>query len=222
MPNCNKYYIPGIIKHSNLMALLNGYKRPNDKISYMIEKGELIKIKKGMYVFSEYYKSGDFSFFNLANALYGPSYVSMYSALAYYGAIPEEVYTVDSITIKRSKKFKTPIGTFHYHKSDKKFFNYGIDSIKTKDGISFLIASPTKALCELIWFTKGLDIGNIKELEDFLFDDIRLDYDFLEKLSMEELKIYTGFGKKIRILNNLQRLIKVTKKYRNATVEEMA
>ncbi len=49
--------------------------------------------------------------FLLANHVYGPSYVSMDSALSFYGMIPERVYEISSATTKTSRQFRTPAGT---------------------------------------------------------------------------------------------------------------
>ena len=46
--------------------------------------------------------------------IYGPSYVSKEYALAHHGLIPEGVTLVTSITPKRFKHFKTPVGEFVY------------------------------------------------------------------------------------------------------------
>ena len=85
----------------------------------------------------------------IANHLYAPSYVSMSSALRYYGLIPEEVYTKQSMTLKYAKNFDTPFGRFEYTHISKAAFSVGLTSIK-KDGYAFVMATPEKALCDLI------------------------------------------------------------------------
>ena len=60
--------------------------------------GEIIRLKKGLYVSSPRVSRVELSPFLLANHIYGPSYVSMHTALRYYGLIPEAVYVVQSMT----------------------------------------------------------------------------------------------------------------------------
>jgi len=163
------------VSHGNLLALLGDYKRPNDKISYMVEEGELLRIKKGLYLFQESLAHGKISLFQVANIINGPSYVSMFSALAFYGLIPEQVPTIESITTKRAKTYQTPIGLFKFFAGNEETFHLGIDYKKLNDTAAFLIASPTKAICDIIWHTPKLQITSLEELTMFLEKNIRFD-----------------------------------------------
>lgn len=59
--------------------------------------GKIIRLKKGLYVVDPKVSRIALSTEIIANHLYAPSYVSMQTALRYYGLIPEAVlyYTVD-------------------------------------------------------------------------------------------------------------------------------
>ena len=91
------------VTHQVLLNLLKAYKRPNDKIHEML--------KKGIYIWGDALQVEPFS---IANALYGPSYISAESALAYRALIPEQVFAFVSMTTKPSKKFTNKIGNFEY------------------------------------------------------------------------------------------------------------
>ena len=105
-----------------LKALLSNLKYPKDKISDLEKRGALIRLKKDLYV-----KGGaDVSKELIANHLYGISYVSLETALAYYGMIPERVYTVRSMTTKRAKTFTTPLGNFEYKTVSADYFSIGL------------------------------------------------------------------------------------------------
>ncbi len=199
--------LPGTITHGNLLALLSAYKRPNDKIAYMIEKGELISIKKGLYFFSEAYKNGDSSSFQAANVIYGPSYVSLYSALAYYGLIPESVNIIESITTKRSNFFSTSIGNFKYFSGIPSVFHIGINYKKWNDKIAFLLASPTKALCDIIWQTSKLNINSTTEMETFLEYNMRFDMDRINELKPSEIEACIKSNRKKKLLEYLEKVI---------------
>ena len=68
----------------------------------------------------------------IANHLYAPSYVSMSSALRYYGLIPEAVYTKQSMTLKHSRDFDTPLGRFEYTNISREAFSVGLTSMKKR------------------------------------------------------------------------------------------
>ena len=92
-----------LLDRSVLERQLSKYKRVSDKISEMIKTGELIPMMRGKYISGQAYKAGKVSRFQIANTLYGPSYVSGFTALYYYGWIPERVISVESATTLRSK-----------------------------------------------------------------------------------------------------------------------
>src|SRR5689334_12736834 len=85
------------ITHQMLLSILKGYKRPNDKINMLVEKGFLTPVKKGLYITGPALNAGKPGSFLLANHICGPSYVSIDSALSFYGLIPERVYETSSV-----------------------------------------------------------------------------------------------------------------------------
>ncbi len=91
---------------SVLQSLFASYNYPNDKIQALEDNGKLIRLKRGQYVVSPEVSGELLSVELIANHLYGPLYVSMESALRYYGLIPEKVVAVRSATTNRSKKFE--------------------------------------------------------------------------------------------------------------------
>ncbi len=82
------------ISHQLLLSLLNGYKRPNDKIHDLIKKGDLQILKRGLYLAGPSVSTIKPATFLIANHLLGPSYVSLDSALSYHGLIPERVFEI--------------------------------------------------------------------------------------------------------------------------------
>lgn len=88
-----------------LKSIFPNYKSVNNKISELEKSGKIIRLKKGMYVVSSKESGKLLSMELIANHIYGPSYVSMESALCYYGLIPESVYIMRSMTTKHSKGF---------------------------------------------------------------------------------------------------------------------
>jgi hypothetical protein len=170
-----------------MLDMLKDYKRPNDKISELIKGGELIPLKKGLYISGVKTDLTGPEPFLIANHLWGPSYISLESAMSYWGIIPERVYEVSSITMKVSKKYKTPIGRFSYRSMPLPYYSFGIRSIELSPAQVALVATPEKALCDKIITTSGLSLRSPSQTLDFLLDDLRIDKEWLHKFNLKEL-----------------------------------
>ncbi len=197
----------GIVPISSavLKSVLVDYKSVNTKIHALEKQGELIRLKKGLYVVSPKVAGRELSLELIANHLYGPSYVSMQSALRYYGLIPERVYTVRSMTTKHSREFKNEVGVFSYREVADDYFAVGVTQAKT--AVPFLIATPEKALCDTIIHTPGLTLRSIRAIEEYLTGDLRFDMDRLFALDTSVLRACVAVGKKKTELQNLITLI---------------
>jgi hypothetical protein len=196
------------VKFSTLSHLLSEYQSPADKVSAMERAGELIRLKKGLYVVSEQASGKKISRELIANHLYSPSYVSCESALSYYGLIPESVYTLRSITPKRSRVFSNKLGHFDYISVADDYFYIGIQQQNIRESYAFLIASPEKALTDLIITTRKLRIQSLKAMISFLEDDIRFDTSVLSGFDTKIIEKCLLFGAKKTELKNLIKLIK--------------
>lgn len=194
------------IESAAIGDLFPSHKYKNNKISALEKKGELIRLKQGLYVPSPRMTGWRLSLELIANHLYGPSYVSMNTALRYYGLIPERVYRICSMTMKHSRTFTNSLATFEYVHADSTVFSIGIRCIN-EDDTYFLIASPEKALCDLIANISGLNLRYRKEIITWLEEDIRFDTDALADFDIEILKAYAKVGKKKNMINQLIKLI---------------
>jgi len=157
-----------------LKEAFRAYRSPKDKIARMAANSELIRIKKGLYVNRPSAATGLVCLELVANWLYGPSYVSRETALMYHGMIPEMVLAVRSMAVKRRKVYRTPLGVFDYTTVPKDYFAVGI-SREERNGYSFLIASPEKALCDVIIATSGIRIQSVKAMREYIEEDMRID-----------------------------------------------
>ncbi len=190
-----------------LLVLLKDYKKPREKISYLVKKGELIRLKNGFYLVKRKIGLGRDKYIpyeQIANFLYGPSYVSLEWALSYYGLIPEGVRTITCMSLDRSKEYSTPIGDFSYCRIPSSAFPIGVVQKKTEDSsTTFLMATPEKALADLVFVTcKGL---TKEELQAELIQSKRIDPECFQKLDKKLLheiaKQYRS--KRIRFLVDL-------------------
>ena len=161
--------------YQTLLDSVHGYAQPRMKISGMLAKGDIVRVKKGLYILGESLRRRPFCRELLANLIYGPSYVSLEYALHYHGLTPERVETVTSVTCGRSRAFDSPVGTFSYRMIPMEAFRTGMDQVELDDGRSFLIAIPEKALADRIVADRGAGISTQKELHEYLLADIRID-----------------------------------------------
>lgn len=189
-----------------LASIYSERKYVRNKISSLEDEGKIIRLKRGLYVASPEFSDKRLSINLIANHLYGPSYVSCQSALAYYGLIPERVYGVTSMTMKHSRKFTNSLGTFDYIRCEQDVFAIGLDMQRESD-VSFVIATPEKALCDLIATTPGLNLRYTNEILTWLEDDIRFDMDEFFKLNVSILEEYAKVGKKSTMITKLIKII---------------
>jgi hypothetical protein len=185
--------------YQTLLGALKGYAHPRDRITTLLRKGIIIRVKKGFYVFGENDHQHPYSREILANLMYGPSYISLEYALQYYGLIPERVEAVTSVTVGRSRKFSTPLGLFTYRMIPMAAFRAGMDQIEMEDGRSYLIAVPEKALADKLRSDR-ISICSQKELQSWLFDDLRMDSAAIREMRPERLDEYASLYRSRKIL----------------------
>lgn len=173
--------------YQTLLDSLRSYSFPRKKITSMLHKAEIIRVKKGIYLFGEGYRRSPYCRELLANLIYGPSYISLEYALHYYGLTPERVETITSVTCGRSRSFTTPAGSFSYRMIPLTAYRFGIDRIELADGRSFLMAITEKALCDRIIADQGNGITSQKALLIYLQENLRIDPDALPSLDADTL-----------------------------------
>ena len=179
----------------------------NQKIRLLERDKQIIRLKKGLYVCSPEVTGVTLSTELIANHLYAPSYVSMSSALRYYGLIPEAVYTIQSMTLKHSRDFDTPLGRFDYTYISKAAFPIGLTNIR-KDGYAFVIATPEKALCDLVANSTGVNLRYPKEAAIYLEEDIRMELSDFKQMNPSIFEEYAAVGKKAESIRTLINLLK--------------
>lgn len=192
---------------ATLDCLLRNYHSPKDKASCMVKQDELVRIKRGLYCVSPRITGQRLSKELIANHLYGPSYVSLETALAYHKLIPERVEVIQSVVIKRAKTFQTRLGQFTYTTIPADYYSIGINQEKTLTGQTFLIASPEKALCDLILLRPNLRIVSQKAMSIFLKEYMRID---LQSVLNPNLAIFDqciATGRKYMELRCLRKVI---------------
>lgn len=139
------------------------------------QKRYIIKLRREYYCFADRRKEESFLFF-ASNKIYSPSYISLESALAYYGLIPEGVFLTSGISSGNTAKYQTPFGEFSYnHLKPSLFFGYRL--IRINDS-TIKMADPEKALLDFIYLKKidtteafeglRLNVTQLKEILDYI------------------------------------------------------
>jgi len=192
---------------------LQDYARPRAKITALLKSKELIRVKKGLYVLDGKNPRNPFVKETLANLIYGPSYISLEYALAFYRFIPERVEMVTSVSSRKDKLFKTPLGLFSYRYLNPAKYCIGVTQVMYDATHPILIATPEKALADQILLgIPNLHFDDINDVENFLFEDLRIPY---EKIAQLNRKLFSKIAalvgnKNINFLN--QFLKKLRKK----------
>jgi len=185
-----KDYTEAPISRHLIVELLSKYQRPNDKISELLKSKELISIRRGLYIIGPKMDLPSPEPFLIANHLRGPSYVSLESALSYWNMIPERAYEISSVTTKTSKIYKTPVGRFSYKKLKTPYYSYGIKNVEYSPKQKILIASREKALCDKIVLTPKINLRSVKQTQEFLTEDLRMDNEVLSKLDTKVIELW--------------------------------
>ena len=189
-----------------LQSLYKDYQSPNMHISMLEKKGRLIRLKRGLYVVSPEISGKDLSVGLIANHIYGPSYVSLHWALRFYGLIPERIDTVTSITTRHTREFENSLGRFTFRGVTPDYFPIGIKS-QEDAGLHFLLASPEKAICDMLMQEKHVPDQSISRLEVFFEEDMRIDLEDLRQLDASIIRQCMGAGNKKQVFANLLKLI---------------
>jgi len=165
---------------------------------------EVVRIHRGLYCLTERYLRQKLDPLVLAQRIYGPSYISLETALSYHGWIPEAVYAVTSVCTDRSREFDTPLGRFSFTRIPQETFYAEASRVEKEAGGSFLMASPLKALADYVYVHKcdwrssrpvveslRVDERNLESVDSEAFDRLVGNYSslrvrrFLEGLQQE-------------------------------------
>ncbi|MCB1114226.1 MAG: hypothetical protein KDK62_05665 [Chlamydiia bacterium] len=178
-----------IVDTQALLQVFAGYKKPREAILNRVKSGDLIRLKNGLYLINDRITSGNetvIPYEQIANLLYGPSYVSMEWALSFYGMIPERVHGVTSMTLGRHKEYQTPVGDFCYYPLSANRYSIGVGLKKSADFVGgFFIATPEKALAD--WVFKTCNDLNKEDLKKELLESKRMSQEQLRELDKELL-----------------------------------
>jgi predicted transcriptional regulator of viral defense system len=129
------------------------------QLSRWTKSGRVYQLRRGLYAIAPPYQKVIPHPFMVANLIQRASYVSLQSALSFYGLIPETVQTTLSITAGRPERRITPLGIFEFRHIRRDLLNgYRTTELEgSKPGQQALVATPEKALLDLVYLQPGGD-----------------------------------------------------------------
>jgi predicted transcriptional regulator of viral defense system len=176
-----EFFETGVVSVHQVRAWYPDFDKNN--LTRWVRQGYLTRLRQGFYAFSEYLPSRDFALY-ISNRIYKPSYISLHTALAFYGVIPEAVVQITAVSSLKTAEFVNDFGTYSYKKMrEDLMFGYELMPFGERT-IGF--ATPEKALLDLLWLYPFYNTPNeMKEL--------RLDDDFMQdELNRERLAEYAA------------------------------
>lgn len=189
-----------------LKSLFRDYRSPDKKVQALERAGMLIKLKRGLFVVSPDISGKMVSVELVANHLYGPSYISAHYALRHYGLIPERVYEITSATTLHTSRFENFFGRFSYRGVSSSYFPIGVRS-ELAEGIAYMIATPEKALCDMLMSERYVPSQSIASLEVFFEEDMRIEISDIRSMDRKIIEACKEAGKKKNVLTNLLKIM---------------
>lgn len=162
----------GCFNINQVYAWQPGFDRNN--FGRWLKRGYLVRLRRGVYAFPEYMSKPDMAVY-FAERIYGPSYVSLHTALSSYGLIPESVAQITSVTSMKTAVFKNRFGEYSY-KSIRDDLMFGYEPRTLADGRTVPYATREKALLDLLYlypfYNTENELTNLRLDPDVLRGDL--------------------------------------------------
>ena len=188
-----------------LMEELKAYSSPKSKITRLIRSGELIQLRRGLFFDTT---ESEYSTKVISGLLYGPSYVSFETALAYYSLIPEMVTIITCAAYNKNKNkvYNTELGSFHYYHIPNAVYPLGLNQ-RQESGYNFLIATPEKAILDMLYRQANKET----DIYSYLIESMRMNFEDLSKLDSKVVSVLAPLYKRNLCLQFSQFLQKEVK-----------
>lgn len=198
-----------VLSSRQLERLLGGSDaRRYGMVNRALKSGELLKVRRGLYVLSHENRRTSVQVFALAQQMVPGSYVSVETALSFHGWIPEAVHVVASLTSGgKSLEFSHNVlgrFTFRSISTNPGYFLQTITRHELHKQVA-LVAEPMRALIDMVYLRKlpwqGLG---------YLLDGLRVDEQLLRSVAVSDIKklfdVYKGKREKMFIEELLRAL----------------
>ena len=136
--------------------------------------GYIVPLRQGWYAFADYIQQPDYARF-IAGKICAPSYISMHTALSFYGIIPEAVVEITSVTTQKTCRYESAFGQFSYQTIRPRLF-WGFEPKTMRDGKQYMMATPEKAIIDLLYlypqYSTPDDMRELRFDEDWLREEL--------------------------------------------------
>ena len=186
-----------------LNQALRGYKSPRSHIAVLVRRGILIPLRRNLYLCR---REGElYSEYVIAYYLVPGSYISYEAALSHHNIIPERVRLIKSACTGRSRRFSNATGRYAYIQLPADYQSIGWHAYVMSDALVYRMATPEKALCDLILDTPRLRLQSARAARGYLLEHLRADPDELAQFDLERFHACTmaAHKKKADLLHTL-------------------
>lgn len=161
----NQWHSLGCFSIHQVHAIVPTFNRSN--LHQWQRSGYIVPLRQGWYAFSDYIQQPDFARF-IAGKICAPSYISLHTALSFYGIIPEAVVEITSVTTQKTCRYENAFGQFSYQTIRPRLF-WGFEPKTMRDGKQYMMATPEKAIIDLLYLYPQYSTPD--EMRELRFDE---------------------------------------------------
>ncbi len=171
-----------------------------------VASGEIIRLRPGIFALRPEYRRSELHPYVVAAFLHSPSHVSLESALAHHGLIPEAVQQISSVTARRSRSFTTTLGVFSFQRVPARQPRAGVEAVKLGSGSWAFVATPLRALADMLYLNKSVSWP--KDGLGYVLESLRIEPDDLSGVSIAALPEISASVRDRRVVSYLEHLAK--------------
>lgn len=191
----------GIFHTGQIVAGSKSVQDVRRQLDRWVKRGWVTRLRRGVYRLNKPYAAASAHQFTIANALNRASYVSLQSAMAFHGMIPESTPVTTSVTPARPEELETPVGRFIFRHVAARLFT-GFDELEVAPRQFAVVATPEKALFDLLYLTPGSD-------QQAYLEELRLNLpDSFDVPQLEQLARDLNLRKVSRAVAHLETIMK--------------
>ena len=163
-----------------------------NNLTRWVKQNLLVKLRNSWYSFPDYVNMSNIQYF-VSNKIYSPSYISLHSALAFYGIIPEAIVQTTAVSSLKKANFENNFGSFSYQQILPELM-FGNEQKPFLNKHSLLFATPEKAILDLLYlypqYNSEQEIIELRFDEEFMQEDLNVERlnEFTEKFQSKVLR----------------------------------
>ena len=159
------------------------------------------KLRNGLYLNDSFEVYAEPDQYIIANKMYAPSYISLHTALNYYGLIPEYAVEVISISTKKTTLLQRSGTRYRYHTVKPELF-WGYENVPWH-GEYYSIAYPEKALLDLAYLEP--QFSDRSWIEEMRFDR----WGIMEDLNWDRMMLFSHMMKSEVVMQRIALLLEL-------------